>query len=193
MNICIKTISSCVVLLSLFSLISCKEASDDQQSTTVEVSGSEVQAGVASPGSDVISNNKTGPAVRFSENTLSVYSGETFSLSIVASEFPASEGGGISLRFDPALLEVVNVTIDSAVWDFKIDKGRINNSDGTLLDLLFSSYRGIEGDALIATVDFKSVNSGLSSISLEESTANPFAANGERMSVELNNVTIVAN
>ena len=181
MSIYKKTFSSCLVLMSSLLLISCNQSSSDNQSISTADSGASVVAG------------KTGPTVALSSSEVSVYEGETYSLDIVMSDFTISEGGGVTLRFDPALLQVVNVTVDGNVWDFKNKDGRINNAEGSVSDILFSSYQGVSGDAKVATVEFKSIAKGSSAITLVESSVNSFAGDGQKIVVAFNATTVVSN
>ena len=102
----------------------------------------------------------------------------------------ATEGGGLVIHFDPRLLEVTNVVVDSTVWRFINKNGDINNGEGSVADILFSSYQGVSGDAKIATVEFKSLKKGRGDISLQESEHNPFASAGEKVSVSFESTKI---
>ena len=131
--------------------------------------------------------------VAFSTNSVSVADGANFSLDVKANLLAVSEGGGISLRYDPSILEVVTVNVNSSVWNFVARNGQINNSEGFVSDILFSSYSGVSGETVIATIEFKSINKGSSSIVIEESSVNPFASNGELMTVVFESANVVAN
>jgi len=167
-----KTFSSCVVLASSLLIISC------DQSTGTPSAGSD-----ANQSAPTITTNKSAPTVALSNSDINVFNGDTFTLDLTASNFAASEGGGVSLSFDASLLQVTGVTVDNTVWNFKNKDGRINNAEGTVSDILFSSYQGVVGDAKIATVAFQSTGTGASTITMRESSANPFASNGQNMVV----------
>lgn len=85
------------------------------------------------------------------------------------------------------------VAVDTNVWSFKTDNGHIDNINGNVSDILFSSYKGVSGDAVIAVVQFNSINKGLSNITIEESLANPFASNGKTMTVSFETTNVVSN
>ncbi len=131
--------------------------------------------------------------VAFSNANVSITSGDNFALSVVAQLLVPSEGGGISLRYDPARLEVVRVSVDTATWDFVVKSGSINNTEGVVSDIVFSSYKGVSGNALLATIEFKSLNKGESTLTIEQSQLNPFASNGEIMNVSYGTANVVAN
>jgi hypothetical protein len=122
------------------------------------------------------------PTVSFSEPVVRAHAGEVFTVDVVMSDFPATEGGGLVLKFNPKKLQVTNVTVDNSVWQFVNNNGDI--SRGNVSDILFSSFQGVTGDAKIATIEFRSLRRGKSKIRLKESSINPFASNGEVIDVE---------
>ena len=137
--------------------------------------------------------SKSGPSVTLSNSNVNVNTGETFTLDISASEFASSEGGGITLHFDASLLQAISVDVDDTVWDFVTQDGKINNAEGTISDILFSSYQGVVGDSKIATIEFKSIEQGSSTITLAASSSNPFASNGEVMDVSFTTTNVSSN
>jgi len=122
------------------------------------------------------------PAVGFSAANIQTQVGKTFTTEIVISGFPATEGGGISLTFDPGVLQVLSVTMNSAVWNFATQPGVIDNANGVITDLWFSSFSGVTGDASVATVRFKALAQGSSTLAMAELSTSPFASAGERVS-----------
>ncbi|MDH5570791.1 MAG: cohesin domain-containing protein [Gammaproteobacteria bacterium] len=179
MSIFRKTFSGCVVLMSSLLIISCNQASDEQASTSQTES--------------TVIASKSGPSVGLSTSDITVYKGDSFSLDITMSDFVTTEGGGITLRFDPALLQVLAVNVDSTVWGFINKDGRINNAEGTISDILFSSYQGVASDTTIASIEFQSIEKGTSTITLEESSANPFASDGQNMNVVFKTTEVSSN
>jgi len=172
-----KSFSIAVCIMSTVLMASCSQSSDQQ----------------ANDFTNDFTITKSGSVVAFSNSKVSITDGENFTLDITASDLPASEGGAVTLNFDPALVQVVAVNIDSSTWSFVNKNGKIDNENGTVTDIIFSSYRGVSGDAVIATIEFKSINKGSSSISIEESSVNPFASNGELMTVLFETANVVAN
>ena len=124
-----------------------------------------------------------GANVSFSEDNVKSRTGNTFTLDVLMSDFPATEGGGLVVNFDSTQLQVTNVTVDSNVWQFVNKDGDTNNTGGTVTGILFSSYQGVTGNAKIATIEFQAINRGKSTITLEESASNPFAGNGQNIDV----------
>ena len=95
--------------------------------------------------------------------------------------FVMGEGGGISLVFNPNVLQVLSVTLNSAVWEFVNQQGVINKANRSTSDILFSSYREVADDAVVAIISFKARAQGQSSLTMTESQMNPFADGGERI------------
>lgn len=182
MNYYRKSFSVTAVLLSSLFLISCNQTSDQQAdgSTITQVTPETV-------------STKSGSYVAMSNANVSVEDGDQFTLQVLANDFATSEGGGITLHFNPGLLQVISVNVDSSVWDFINKNGQIDNANGNISDILFSSYKGVSGDAVIATIEFKAINSGSSNVTIEESEANPFASNGEAMTVTFVTTNVTSN
>jgi len=131
----------------------------------------------------VISTLVSAADVSFSEKRVRSHVGEQFSLDILMSDFPTTEGGGLVLHFNPKVVRVTNVSVDDSVWSFVNKNGDIDNGEGTVSDILFSNYRGVTGNAKIATIEFEAIKRGKSRIKLEESAINPFAGGGEKIAV----------
>ena len=168
---------------------------ENTSATSGDSSDSNSEEDVAATEAEESESQKIDPNafVAFSTNSVSVADGANFSLDVKANLLAVSEGGGISLRYDPSILEVVTVNMNGSVWNFVARNGQINNSEGFVSDILFSSYSGVSGETVIATIEFKSINKGSSSIVIEESSVNPFASNGELMTVVFESANVVAN
>ena len=130
------------------------------------------------------------PLVGFSEKRIKAKQGDTITIDIVMKDFPASEGGGLSLSFDPSVLNILAVNLNKDLWDFVTQEGNINNKDGQITDILFSSYKGVSGEATIVTVEFQAISHGKTKLWLHESLANPFASQGQRMAVEFDSARV---
>lgn len=173
-------IKACAILLSSALAVSCGETTDTQTQSTLD--------------SDPVIVGLTGPTVALSSKEVNAEVGETFTLDITMSDFPTSEGGGVTVRFDASMLTVSGVAVNSEVWEFKSREGVIDNNSGVVSDILFSSYKGVSGDSNAATITFQAKNSGSSKINLEASLVNPFASNGEKVAANFvsTDVKIVA-
>lgn len=104
--------------------------------------------------------------------------GDSFALQVRGSGFSDSVvGGGFNLSFDPSLLSLDSVSVDTVVWEFVSSNGLTNNAAGTLSDVYFNSFKALlpTGDFSVATLQFSAKASGNSSIQLSESPSFPFA------------------
>ena len=128
--------------------------------------------------------------VSFSEEKVKTTVGSEFSLDVVMADFPTTEGGGVSLQFNPSVLEVTNVSVNSDEWRFVNKNGDIDNANGVVSEILFSSYQGVTGNATIATIQFKAVGKGRAKIKLKEAESNPFASAGEKVAVSFESTKV---
>jgi hypothetical protein len=105
--------------------------------------------------------------------------GNTVSVALKGQDFTQTiEGGGVNLSFNPAVLQLNSVAVDTTTWEFFTTTGTINNTAGTLTDLTFSSFAGRSGSFSIAQLIFQTTGVGISPLTLTESTLNPFASGG---------------
>lgn len=167
-------IKACAILLTSVLAVACNESSDNQ--TGSNGAGSTITA--------------ARPTVALTSEQVNATVGESFTLDITMSDFPVSEGGGISVHFDAAMLNVSNVAINSATWDFVNKVGNIDNNAGVVSDILFSSYNGVSGDSSIVTITFNAISSGSSQVSLTSSEVNPFSSDGNKVSASFIPTTV---
>ncbi len=134
-------------------------------------------------------SDTTKPVVssKISGSDLSV--GDQIDIEVSMDNFPVTEGGGISLYYNPAVIQIDKVDLD-AVWDFANKSGVIDNSNGEISTILFTSFAGDKGSITIARVSASAVGSGTSTIDIVESEKNPFAAAGQRIAVQFESSTI---
>ena len=126
--------------------------------------------------------------VRFEPSSRIVDLGSDFSMAIVGEDFTSiTEGGGLNLSFDPAVIKVNSVVLDSATWEFFTNPGSINNTigTGTVDDIIFASSIGRSGNFDIGTIFFTALSLGTSNLGLTASPDNPFASGGDPLPVTL--------
>ena len=128
-----------------------------------------------------------GPTVSVSPQQSVVAVGGTASVNIVLQNFPVSEGGGVSLQFDPAVVKVTGVSVNSTQWDFASSPGTIDNDKGKVSDIWFSSFKGLSGTATVATIQLQAVKGGKCPLKISESSLNPFASGGQIVAVQFVN------
>lgn len=173
-------INTCAILLSSVLVVSCSDSADTQSQNTLD--------------SDPVIVGLSGPTVALSSKEFSAEVGETVTLDITMSDFPTSEGGGVTVHFDPSMLNVSNVAINAETWTFVNKIGEIDNNSGVVSDILFSSFQGVSSDCVVASIAFTAINSGNSEITLQSSLVNPFSSNGAKITANFidTNVKIVA-
>ena len=96
------------------------------------------------------------------------------------------EGGGINLHFDQNTLEIQEVLVDTSVWSFASKNGTIDNSKGSVSNILFTNYGGVSGEQVVATIKMKLLSTDSPEITVTESTVNPFASSGNKVTVRFN-------
>jgi hypothetical protein len=119
--------------------------------------------------------------------------GDIFTLTLSGSDFVSTlDGGGLNLAFDPAVIHVNSVAVDSTVWEFFASSGTTDNHTGKVQDIIFNSFQTRTGSLPIATIEFLAFGPGTSNITLSESSLNPFASGGQRFDppVSLGSATV---
>jgi len=127
-----------------------------------------------------------GPVLNINPQKTKAKVGSTVSVDIMAQDLPVSEGGGVTLRFDPSVVQVTGVSVNTAQWNFASSPGVIDNTKGEVSDIWVSSFSGVSGNAKIAT-NLQAIKRGKSPLRLQESALNPFASAGNRLSVSFVN------
>ena len=92
------------------------------------------------------------PVVGFSDERIKASIGEVVSVDIVMDDFPSTEGSGVCLHYTPAAIDIKGVAITEVAWDLVNRPGSIDNAEGQVMDILFSSYAGVSGEARTATL-----------------------------------------
>lgn len=131
--------------------------------------------------------------VTFNPVNPTVSLGSNFSMDIVGLGFPVTEGGGVNLLYNPSVVNVLNVSINGAVWNFVNSPGTINNIAGSLSSLYVSAWSAGPGNLTIASIGFQAVGTGISNLLLSEYSLNPWASGGNQINPTFVNgsVTVV--
>ncbi len=116
--------------------------------------------------------------VAFSPADSSQLPGASFTLDLVGTGFDAGilDGGGLNISFDPTVVIVTAVTVNTAEWEFFSDPGIVDNNAGTVTGLMFNSFADRSGSLHFATVSFLAVGLGVSALGLSEYALNPFTS-----------------
>jgi hypothetical protein len=91
-----------------------------------------------------------------------------------------TEGGGVTVQFDPQKLRLDSVKVDTTVWEF--GSSVINNSPGNV-EIIFASFQGQTGDFPVAKLNLTALAGPGTSMDLEPSALNPFASGGATFAV----------
>ena len=169
-QILFSVLAGCALLLGACGQSSNRSASAD---------GNEADGGRAPLVSSRVSN--VNPAI-----------GDRIEIEISMDDFPATEGGGISISFNPKVIRVDRVEIDPA-WDFATRSGVIDNQSGSIADILFTSFSSPQGSVRGATINASVVGIGKNPIGIVESQTNPFASAGQRFPIDFEVNTFEVN
>ena len=107
-----------------------------------------------------------------------------FTLDVIVTGFvDIVDGGGIDLSFDPSVLNVLSVSIDTVVWDFTTDTGVIDNVAGTVNGIAVNAFSTVTGDFTVASIEFQALGiAGLNTdLILSEYALNPWASGGSNI------------
>lgn len=121
---------------------------------------------------------------------LNVSVGDIVTADIIQESLSVLEGGGVNLQYDPQSIEVQEVKVDANVWTFGHHNGVIDNSSGVVTDIVFASYNGVQGENNIATITIKVFTNEMSEIKMTESSLNPFASKGRKVSADFESLLI---
>ncbi len=121
--------------------------------------------------------------VTFDPNPETVSEGQIFTLDIAGLTFQENvDGGGVDFTFDPNIVNVNSVSIDTSVWDFYVDEGTIDNIQGSVTGIVVNAFSNVgPGDFVIAKVEFVAVGAGSTDLIITEYALNPFASGGSRI------------
>jgi MYXO-CTERM domain-containing protein len=123
--------------------------------------------------------------------------GDSFVLTVSGSGFTDNVvGGGFNLSFDPAVLSLTSVSVDTVTWEFVSSNGQIDNALGTLTDVYFNSFRAVlpTGAFNVATLQFTALGSGSSAVQLGASPSFPFASDlGDVIAVNFGSANVAVS
>ncbi len=106
--------------------------------------------------------------------------GETFTLDIVAGYFEPDSvifqnvltGGSVSVAWDPGVLSLDGVVVNSAISDAGFSDGIINQASGSVDDIRFATFGdNADKNFTIATLSFTAVGAGVSDLVLTDPLA----------------------
>jgi len=129
--------------------------------------------------------------VGFSQSNIPVKMGDIFDVSVIGSEFDFGlDGGGVNIKFDKSVVNLVDVTLDS-VWDIFSSAGSIDNTKGIVSSIQFGTFSSLPSDFTIAKLRFTTVGIGDSILQVSESfDLGGFSLLGSHMDVKFSSATV---
>lgn len=107
-----------------------------------------------------------------------VQPGDNFAVQVRGAGFTDNVvGGGFNFSFNPMVVNLSSVVVNTTVWEFVSSSGTMNNATGTLVDVFFNSNRLVlpTGNFEVATLNFTAMALGSSALTLAASPSFPFA------------------
>ena len=130
--------------------------------------------------------------VQLSPSDATLLPGQTLEISISGSGFDTlTVGGGLSLQWNPDVLDLESVVVDATTWEFARNGGLLDAASGTLSDVYFASFIGRSGSFAIATLRFVADRAGTTQVTVSDSASFPFSdAMAEVMSISYGGATV---
>jgi hypothetical protein len=134
------------------------------------------------------------PQLQISPTTATLLPGEVVEFTITGAGFDrVTFGGGLSLAWNPDVLDLDSVVVDATAWETARGAGLLDAASGTLSDMYFGSFTGRSGSFAIATLRFVADKPGSTLLAMSGSTDFPFADEmAEVMPVAFSNASITA-
>lgn len=120
---------------------------------------------------------QAGGTLALSPLSTTVSSGDSFVLELRGVGFTEDTlGGGASLSWNPAVMDLTAVSIDATAWEFSRSTGLLDSASGTLSDLVAVTFtQPRQGDFLIARLSFMADGPGTTQVAVLASASQPFA------------------
>ena len=131
--------------------------------------------------------------VEFSPVPAIVTPGTTFTLDILATDFPEILGGGLAITVGNAsVLQINSASYSSLFWETVFsDNGTVDPVTGSVSRLGFGKFAGASRGFTIGSVSFTALASGTSDLSLTEDTFNNgFTFYGDNVPITFSSGTI---
>ena len=121
--------------------------------------------------------------ISLSDANYSANINDIFTLDIIGQDFTSNvDGGGVNIIFDPAIINVLSVSIDNDFWDFMNMEGTINNTLGTVNGIMVNALSSTTDNFTIASIEFQAITGGTTNILLNDFSFNPWSSGGETIS-----------
>ena len=121
--------------------------------------------------------------ISLSDRNYSANINDIFTLDIIGQDFTSNvDGGGVNIIFDPAIINVLSVSIDNDFWDFMNMEGTINNTLGTVNGIMVNALSSTTDNFTVASIEFQAITGGTTNILLNDFSFNPWSSGGETIS-----------
>ena len=126
----------------------------------------------------------------FSPQTSVVTPGQTFQVDINGNNFGyVLDGGGFNLSWNPAIVSVDSLAVDSNTWDFvqTDSNGTLNSTAGTITNVIFNDFfNQNQGNFPIAVLTLTALKLGSTTLTLTGSADFKFGSGGNQVFPMLN-------
>jgi hypothetical protein len=123
--------------------------------------------------------------------------GDTFQVEVGGRDFTTPiDAGGLDFRFDPKIVQVLSVDVDSSVWDWSLpEKTHIDNQQGWVGDLDFGTVflDSPRDDFNIARIVLRAVGKGCSLLEFMASADTEFGSGYEKVNVNFVSASVNVN
>jgi hypothetical protein len=117
------------------------------------------------------------PVLEFGDRKIKATVGEVLTFDLSVRQADRLDGGGFTLSYDPALVEIVSVDFDGR-WEFKTSQGYDDVEAGLISDLGFATFNPVSDSAAIAKITVRALARGRTLVRTEKAAAVPFAVEG---------------
>ncbi len=92
--------------------------------------------------------------------------------------------GAVNLRFDPVAVSITGVAVTAGLGDIASSNGTIDNLGGNVLELGFTSFSGVTGSFLLATVNVSVLGAGTTQLTLSDANSAVFTWTNSNVAVD---------
>jgi hypothetical protein len=131
-------------------------------------------------------------SIDFNSKISNVLVGQTFQVDIVGNNFNyILDGGGFDLSFNPSIVLVDSLVVDTTTWDFKTSNGTLNPQTGTITNVYFNDFfNQNSGNFPIAIITLTALHEGSTPLTLSSAINFPFGSGGTQTFPTLNTGTV---
>lgn len=92
--------------------------------------------------------------------------------------------GAVNLRFDPVAVSITGVAVTAGLGDIASSNGTIDNLSGNVLEIGFTSFSGVTGSFLLATVNVSVLGAGTTQLTLSDANSAVFTWTNSNVAVD---------